>query len=149
VAWLGHANLPIQTKQTKSERRKMSEEEEQQQKQIDISNLDEIEEEIETSSLYFKPKPGQEYVLRFNPEVNPIDVRETPFKTPECQPVKRYYHKIQHISNGREQLWPTSKTVCLEIIKKLKEGWRVLRVVRTGTDRTTSYTIEGVQKKQQ
>jgi hypothetical protein len=134
------------TKQ-KSETRKMSEE--QQQKQIDISNLDEIEEEIETSSLYFKPKPGQEYVIRFNPEVNPIDVRETPFKTPEGQPVKRYYHKIQHVSNGREQLWPTSKTVCLEIIKKLKEGWRVLRVVRTGTDRTTSYTIEGVQKKQQ
>jgi hypothetical protein len=121
--------------------------EEQQQKQIDISNLDEIEEDIETSSLYFKPKPGQEYILRFNPEVNSIDVRETPLKTSEGQPVKRYYHKIQHISNGREQLWGTSKTVCLEIIKKLKEDWRVLRVVRTGTDRTTSYTIEGVEKK--
>jgi hypothetical protein len=87
---LGHANLRRENK-TKSETRKMSEE--QQQKQIDISNLDEIEEEIETSSLYFKPKPGQEYFLRFNPEVNPIDVRETPFKTPEGQPVKRYYHK--------------------------------------------------------
>jgi hypothetical protein len=146
LAWLGHANLPRETKQTKSETRKMSEEDQQQ---IDISNLDEIEEEIETSNVYFKPKPGQEYVLRFNPEVNPINVRETPFKTPEGQPVKRYYYKIQHVSNGREQLWGTSKTVCLEIIKKLKEDWRVLRVVRTGTDRTTSYTIEGVQKKQQ
>jgi hypothetical protein len=52
AAWLGHANLPIQTKQTKSGTRKMSVEE---QKQIDISNLDEIEEEIVFQA---KTRPG-------------------------------------------------------------------------------------------
>jgi hypothetical protein len=36
--------------------------------QIAIENLNSIEVEIETSSNYFKPKPGKTYVIRLDPE---------------------------------------------------------------------------------
>jgi hypothetical protein len=48
-------------------------------------------------------------------------------------------------NNGKQQLWDTSKTVCTQIIAELRKGFTVLKVTRTGADRSTTYEIEGVQ----
>jgi hypothetical protein len=109
-----------------------------------MDNLLSVEEEIETSSAYFKPKPGKTYVIRIDPQ-NKIDTVETDrFKDAAGKPVKRYECKIAHIINGKEQLWDTSKTVCLDIVNWLKKGFTVLKVTRDGADRSTKYMIEGV-----
>ncbi|CAN5377671.1 hypothetical protein BH18THE2_BH18THE2_25150 [soil metagenome] len=39
----------------------------------------------------------------------------------------------------------TSKTTCSQIIEQLRRGFTVLKVTRTGADRSTTYQIEGVQ----
>ena len=108
--------------------------------------LDEIEQEVETSSAYFKPKPGTTYMIKMDPQHDKIIPRENDrFKDANGKPIKRYECKITHVNNGREQLWDTSKTTCLQIIEQLKNGFTVLKVTRTGADRSTTYQIEGVQ----
>lgn len=110
-----------------------------------IDNLVEIESEIETSSQYFIPRPGKTYIIRIDPE-NKIEPVETErFKDAQGRPLKRYQFKIAHVNNGKEQLWETSKTVCSQIITELKNTFTVLKVTRNGSDRNTTYTIEGVQ----
>ena len=59
-------------------------------------------------------------------------------------PIKQYECKIVHLNNSGEQKWTVGKTVCLQIIEQLKKGFTVLKVTRHGTDRTTTYTIEGM-----
>jgi hypothetical protein len=110
-----------------------------------MDNLLSIEEEIETSSQYFKPKSGKTYVIRLDP-INKIEKVETDrFKDAQGKPLKRYRFKVAHVNNGKEQLWDTSKTACSEIITELKKGFTILKITRTGSDRSTKYTIEGVQ----
>jgi hypothetical protein len=110
------------------------------------SNLDEIEQELETSSLYFKPKPGKVYMIKMDPQNDKIvPVENDRFKDAQGKPQKRYECKITHVNNGKEQLWDTSKTVCQQIIEQLRNGFTVLKVTRTGADRSTTYAIEGVQ----
>ena len=110
-----------------------------------MDNLLSTEEEIETSSQYFKPKPNKTYVIRIDPQ-NRIEPIETDrFKDANGKPLKRYQFKIAHVNNGKEQLWDTSKTVCTQIIAELKKGISVLKITRNGSDRNTTYTIEGVQ----
>ena len=53
--------------------------------------------------------------------------------------------RITHVNNGKQQLWDTSKTVCTQIIAELRKGFTVLKVTRTGADRSTTYSIEGIQ----
>jgi hypothetical protein len=111
-----------------------------------IDNLQFIEEEIETSSQYFKPQPGKTYVIRLDPQNDKIvPVENDRFKDTNGKPIKRYQFKITHVNNGKQQLWETSKTVCLQIIAELRKEYRVLKVIRTGADRSTTYSIEGVQ----
>lgn len=108
--------------------------------------LDEIEQEVETSSAYFKPKPGTTYMIKMDPQHDKIiPIENDRFKDANGKPIKRYECKITHVNNGREQLWDTSKTTCLQIIEQLRKNFTVLKVVRTGTDRSTTYQIEGVQ----
>lgn len=110
------------------------------------SNIDEIEQELETSSQYFKPQPGKIYMIKLDPQNDKIlPVQNDRFKDPQGKPLVRYECKITHVNNGRQQLWDTSKTTCLQIIEQLKKGFTVLKVVRTGADRNTTYVIEGVQ----
>ena len=110
------------------------------------SNLDEAEQELETSSAYFKPKPGKVYIIRLDPQNDKIVPVETDrFKDAQGNPIRRYEVKITHVNNGKEQLWDTSKTVCTQIIAELRKGFTVLKVIRTGADRSTTYQIEGVQ----
>src|SRR5918996_2871469 len=109
-------------------------------------NLASIEEEIETSSQYFKPKPDKTYVIRMDPQKDKIVPAENDrFKDANGNPLKRYECKITHVNSGREQKWTVAKTVCLQIIEQLKKNFTVLRVTRHGSDRATTYTIEGMQ----
>lgn len=111
-----------------------------------LSNIDEIEQELETSSQYFKPKPGKTYVIKMDPQNDKIvPIENERFKDAQGKAIKRYECKITHVNNGRTQLWDTSKTVVQQIIEQLRKGFTVLKVVRTGADRSTTYQIEGVQ----
>jgi hypothetical protein len=110
-----------------------------------LENLESIEEEIEASTMYFKPKPEKTYTIKMDPEKDEIvPVENDRFKDVYGKPVRRYECTITHLNNAREQKWTVSKTVCLQIIEQLKMGFTMLRVTRHGSDRNTTYTIEGV-----
>jgi hypothetical protein len=110
------------------------------------SNIDEIELDVVTSSQYFKPKPGTTYVIRVDLDKHKIKPVENPkFTDAQGKPVKRYELVITHVNNQAEQIWTVSKTVCLQILGELRKGFRVMKIVRTGADRSTIYSIEGVQ----
>jgi hypothetical protein len=111
-----------------------------------LENLESIEEEIEASSTYFKPKPERAYTIKMNPQkdkIVPVEIER--FKDINGNPIKRYECKITHFNNSREQIWQVGKTVCLQVIEQLKQGFTVLRVTRHGSDRNTTYTIEGME----
>jgi hypothetical protein len=111
-----------------------------------IDNLESIEEEIETSSQYFKPKPDKTYVISLDPQKDKIVPAENDrFKDANGNPIKRYECKITHVNNGKEQKWTVSKTVCLQIVEQLRKNFTVIKVTRHGEDRTTTYQIEGMQ----
>jgi hypothetical protein len=111
-----------------------------------IDNLESIEEEIETTSQYFKPKPSKTYVIKLDPQKDKIVPTENDrFKDANGNPIKRYECKITHVNNGKEQKWTVSKTVCLQIVEQLRKNATVLKVTRHGEDRTTTYQIEGMQ----
>ena len=67
------------------------------------------------------------------------------FKDAQGKPIKRYEVQVTHINNGKEQIWSISKTVVLQLLALLKKNYTTMKVVRFGTDRTTTYQIEGVQ----
>jgi hypothetical protein len=110
-----------------------------------LENLTSIEDEIETSSQYFKPKPDKVYMLSINPEERIEPRLNERFKTADGKPTIRYEIKITHVNNGKQQLWETSKTLCAQIVSELKKGFKVLEVQRFGEDRGTVYKVQGVQ----
>ena len=68
-----------------------------------MDNLLSTEEEIETNSQYFKPKPSKTYVIRIDPQ-NRIEPIETDrFKDANGKPLKRYQFKIAHVNNNKER----------------------------------------------
>ena len=96
--------------------------------------------------MYFKPKPEKTYTIKIDPHKDKIvPVENDRFKDAYGNPIKRYECIIMHVNNWREQKWPVSKTVCLQIIEQLRKGFTVLKETRHGSDRNTTYTIEGVQ----
>lgn len=110
------------------------------------SNLQSLEEEIETSSQYFKPQPDNAYMISIDPvkdEIRPV-VNDR-FKDAQGKPIKRYECKITHINNGKQQIWSVSKTVVMQLLALLKKNYTTMKVVRFGSDRTTTYQIEGIQ----
>lgn len=110
------------------------------------SNIEEIELDAITSRQYFKPKPGTTYVIHVDLDKHKIKpVENERFKDTQGKPVKRYEFVITHVNNQKEQIWTISKTVCLQIIEQLRKGFNTLKVTRTGTDRSTTYTVEGIQ----
>jgi hypothetical protein len=112
------------------------------------SNIDEIELDVTTSSQYFKPRPGTTYVIQVDLDkykIKPVTVENPKFTDAQGKPLKRYEIVIVHINNQKQQTWTVSKTVCLQIIEQLRKGFNVMKVVRTGVDRSTTYQIEGVQ----
>ena len=110
------------------------------------SNIDEIELDVTSSSQYFKPRPGTTYVMQVDLDKHKIKPVENPkFTNASGKPLKRYEIVIVHVNNQKEQIWTVSKTVCLQIIEQLRKGLNVMKVTRTGTDRSTTYSIEGIQ----
>jgi hypothetical protein len=110
-----------------------------------LENLTAIEDEIETSSAYFKPKPDKVYMISINPEEKIEPRLNDRFKDAQGSPVIRYEIKVIHINNNKTQLWETSKTLCAQIIGELKKGFKVIQVQRFGEDRKTVYKVQGVQ----
>jgi hypothetical protein len=111
-----------------------------------LDNLESIEEEIEASTMYFKPRPEKTYTIKMDPQKNKIiPVENERFKDAYGNPIKHYECKVRHLNNSREQKWTVSKTVCMQIIEQLKKGLTVLKVTRHGSDRNTTYTIEGIE----
>lgn len=111
-----------------------------------LSNIDEIELDVTTSSQYFKPRPGTTYVIGVDLDKHKIKPVENPkFTDAQGKPLKRYELVIVHINNQKEQIWTVSKTVCLQIIEQIRKGFTILRVTRNGSDRNTTYAIEGAQ----
>ena len=74
-----------------------------------------------------------------------VSVETDRFRDANGKPIKRYECMITHVNSGRRQIWSVSKTVCLQIIVQLKEGFTVLEITRRGSDRNTTYVIRGVQ----
>ena len=112
------------------------------------SNIDEIELDAISSSQYFKPKPGTTYVIRIDLDkhkIKPVQIENERFKDVQGKPLKRYEFVIAHVNNQKEQIWTVSKTVCLQILGELRKGFKVLKVIRTGADRSTTYQIQGIQ----
>jgi hypothetical protein len=110
-----------------------------------LDNLTAIEDEIETSSLYFKPKPDKVYMISINPEEKIEPRLNERFKTLDGKPTIRYEIKITHVNNGKKQVWEVSKTLCAQIVSELKKGFKVIQVQRFGEDRGTVYKILGIQ----
>jgi hypothetical protein len=113
-----------------------------------LENLAQTESEIETTSAYFEPKPSKTYVIRVDLDkhkIKPVQIENERFKDAQGRPLKRYEFVIAHVNNQKEQIWTVSKTVCLQILGELRKGFTVLRILRTGTDRSTTYSITGVQ----
>ena len=110
-----------------------------------IDNLESTEEEIEAQSQYFKPKPGKLYVIKLDPENKILSSTTDRFKDAKGNPVIRWEVKIIRVNSQKEQTWTTSKTVCLQLTELLRKGYTVMRVTRNGSDRNTTYTIEGVE----
>ena len=123
----------------------MSSTNELQQEQNATDNLQFIEEEIEASSKYFKPKPDRIYVVKMERNDKIVPVESERFHDANGKPIKRYECTITHVNSARRQTWSVSKTVCLQIIAQLKKGFNVLKITRRGSDRNTTYEIEGVQ----
>jgi hypothetical protein len=110
-----------------------------------IDNLESTEEEIEVLSLYFKPKPGKPYLIKLDPENKIMSSINDRFKDANGNSVRRWETKIIRVNSQKEQIWTFPKTVCLQLTEKLRKGYTVLRVTRNGSDRNTTYTIEGVE----
>lgn len=110
------------------------------------SNIDEIELDAISSSQYFKPRAGTQYVIKVDIDKHKIKpVENERFKDAQGKPLKRYEFVIAHVNNQKEQIWTVSKTVCLQILGELRKGFTVLKIIRTGADRSTTYQIQGIQ----
>jgi hypothetical protein len=109
------------------------------------NQIKETELDITTSGQYFKPNPGTTYVIEIDLEKHGIKpVENDRFKDANGKPLKRYELVIVHVNNQKEQTWTVSKTVCLQIIQQIRKGFKVVKLTRTGADRSTTYQIEGV-----
>jgi hypothetical protein len=94
-----------------------------------LSNLDEIELDVTTSSQYFKPRPGTTYVVQVDLDKHRIQPVETAkFTDSNGKPLKRYELIIVHVNNQKEQVWTVSKTVCLQIIEQIRKGSKCSRL---------------------
>jgi hypothetical protein len=112
----------------------------------ELANIESIENEIESSNRYFKPKPDKIYMLKLDLKKDKIvPVENDRFKDASGKPLKRYELIVTHVNTGVEQIWTVSKTVCLQIIEELRKKRTILQVERIGEDKNTVYRIKGVQ----
>jgi hypothetical protein len=112
-----------------------------------IGNLDKIQLELDSSTEFFKPKPGYVYVVEIDIEKHEIEVTESDrFKDTAGKPLKQYQFIVKHVNNGIEQKWNvTSKNLVRQLMTEIRKGIKVIRIQRTGEDKNTTYQINGVQ----
>jgi hypothetical protein len=108
-------------------------------------NLSELDLEIVTSSAYFKPEPEKTYVIRINPEDKIEMVKNPKFADKDGYIPTRFEFKVTHPNNEKEQTWTVSKTLCKQIADELNNGYTFLEITRHGSDRSTTWTVKGVQ----
>ena len=109
------------------------------------SNLSNLDLTLTTTSAYFKPEDGKTYVIRINPEDKVEMVKNPKFADKDGYVPTRFEFKIKHVNNDAEQLFTTSKTLCKQIATELGKGFTILEITRHGTDRSTTWTVKGVQ----
>jgi hypothetical protein len=112
-----------------------------------LSNLDQIQLELDSSTEYFKPKAGTTYVIEIDIEKHPIESKESDkFKDSAGKPLKQYQFVIKHVNNGIEQKWSvSSKKLVRQLMDQIRRGVKVMKVQRIGEDKNTIYIVEGVQ----
>jgi hypothetical protein len=94
---------------------------EQRSSQSVIDNLARIEEQIEQSSNFLKPKDGRTYILKTYPTESIEQVQNDRFKTPDGRPQIRYRINVIHPNTGKRQIFETSKTLIQQIIEQLNK----------------------------
>jgi hypothetical protein len=120
-----------------------TQQQEQQQKLSERArnNLSELDLELVTSSAYFKPEPEKTYVRQ-----DMISMVKNPkFADKDGYIPTRFEFKIQHPNNGVEQTFTVSKTLCKQLKDELDNGYQFLEITRHGIDRSTTWTVKGVQ----
>jgi hypothetical protein len=122
-------------------------EQDQQQKLSERArnNLNELDLELVTSSAYFKPEPEKTYVIKIDPEDKVGMVKNPKFADKDGYIPTRFEFEIQHPNNGVEQTFTVSKTLCKQLKDELDKGYQFLEITRHGSDRSTTWTVKGVQ----
>src|SRR5262245_4104199 len=96
-----------------------------------LKNVTELVDLIEVDRMYFRPEPSKVYILKFDVNERPKIVESKNFKDFYGNPVKKYQFHIEHINNGKGQLWDTSKTTALAIARQIAVNKTdILKVVR-------------------
>jgi hypothetical protein len=111
------------------------------------NQLDKIQLDIETSTQFFKPKPGHTYVLEIDIDKHEIEVTESDrFKDSRDKPLKQYQFVVKHVNNGVEQKWTvSSKRLVRQLMSEIRKGFKVMEIQRIGEDRDTTYIVKGIQ----
>ena len=113
-------------------------------------NLEAVSLKLQTTSKYFRLDATQSAVIHINPEDKIEEVENERFattdpKTGEIKVPIRFEFKITHPNTGDQQLWTVSKTVAIQLISLLNQGYTTMKVTRIGTGKQTNYLIEGLQ----
>jgi hypothetical protein len=111
------------------------------------NQLNRIDLDIETSTQFFKPKPGHKYVLEIDIDKHEIEITESDrFKDSRDKPLKQYQFIVKHVNNGVEQKWNvSSKTLVRQLMTEIRKGFKVMKVERVGEDKSTKYNVQGMQ----
>ena len=110
-----------------------------------LSNLDMLEEEIETSSNYFKPRPDRIYMISMNPEEKIEPRLNDRFKTQDGKPVIRYECKITHVNNGKAAIMGNLQDCSCPNNRRTQERIQGPAGSKVREDRGTVYKITGIQ----
>ena len=98
--------------------------------------LDEVKEVAEENSKFIKMKSGQTMILQFDPnKIYEID-REY-----EGKKSKAIEYDVVDINSGQEKTITFSLSWALNLNAVLKEGFRIIKVTRTGEKLETSYNF--------
>jgi hypothetical protein len=109
------------------------------------SNLSELALTLVTASQWFKPEPEKTYIIRINPEDKVNMVKNQKFADKDGYVPTRFEFKILHPDNNVEQTFTVSKTLCKQLVDELEKGFTFLQITRHGSDRSTTWTVKGVQ----
>jgi hypothetical protein len=105
---------------------------------------------MDTSGDYFKPQAGTTYTAEIDIDKHRIvPVESDKFHDSKGRPLKQYQFVVRHVGhvgNGIEQKWNvTYKGLLKDLMTGIRKNHKMFRITRNGQDRSTTYTIEGLQ----